>query len=603
MKSNESFIKCKYCRQYILSNKMFLHEGFCQRNNIFCEHCEKVYLRGDYEKHILDISKDLSNKNKENIFKRLKSSFKSFINDSENNTFKINKNEQIYEKIPVMEEYKIRKPIILAPDGSVVNYKNSEKFLSLFDFDSIKKNINNLYKYEYDSHMILNTENKNSNYYNNQKNKKIGHLYSLHNNNIFLNGGNYILVNLNQNNKKNLTIDIKDNNIEKIENQYESLTTKNYINENNFGDKIRAKSNNTQEKEIKNKDKPIEIYQRNKNNIIINNNNITFTSNYTNNEMNNIFNNKDDKNKNNNKKTETWINIEKLKINEFPKYKTKTNIFHNKYLKNKGPKVLKTLENISNREPMDNIIKSKYHKNSVLQIKKKPQNRIIKNNKYSLFNSENKNNCQNIRKYSLNNKLTDNIYLHRKLFKNRIEQKNKKSIINQSKINNNKVNNSKKTKTINVDINNKNEDIDISSPDEKNIIIVKHIKPASRIIYNQKIPIILSILQRGKSQDIILRKKNKKRKKDINPIKTNIYIDKDYPEDSDANTKSIKIKINSNKTKQLFKMVKINKVKKINIKNKIKKTIPLIGPQNNKNYSTDNVIERCKIKEKDMKNI
>ena len=99
------------------------------------------------------------------------------------------------------------------------------------------------------------------------------------------------------------------------------------------------------------------------------------------------------------------------------------------------------------------------------------------------------------------------------------------------------------------------------------------------------------------------KKKNKKRKKDINPIKTNIYIDKDYPEDSDANTKSIKIKINSNKTKQLFKMVKINKVKKINIKNKIKKTIPLIGPQNNKNYSTDNVIERCKIKEKDMKNI
>ena len=31
---------------------MFLHEGFCLRNNTFCSKCKKVILKKDYETHI-----------------------------------------------------------------------------------------------------------------------------------------------------------------------------------------------------------------------------------------------------------------------------------------------------------------------------------------------------------------------------------------------------------------------------------------------------------------------------------------------------------------------------------------------------------------------
>ena len=49
--SDSKLIKCQNCRQDILASKMFLHEGFCQRNNIFCDHCNKVFLKKDYENH------------------------------------------------------------------------------------------------------------------------------------------------------------------------------------------------------------------------------------------------------------------------------------------------------------------------------------------------------------------------------------------------------------------------------------------------------------------------------------------------------------------------------------------------------------------------
>ena len=50
-------VKCKICHQYISKSKMFLHEGFCSRNNVFCDHCEKVFLKKDYEEHVKLIKK------------------------------------------------------------------------------------------------------------------------------------------------------------------------------------------------------------------------------------------------------------------------------------------------------------------------------------------------------------------------------------------------------------------------------------------------------------------------------------------------------------------------------------------------------------------
>ena len=52
MSEEEKYIKCKNCRQIILESKMFLHEGFCLRNNKLCPECDKVFLVQEYDEHL-----------------------------------------------------------------------------------------------------------------------------------------------------------------------------------------------------------------------------------------------------------------------------------------------------------------------------------------------------------------------------------------------------------------------------------------------------------------------------------------------------------------------------------------------------------------------
>ena len=52
MSEEEKYIKCKNCRQNILESKMFLHEGFCLRNNKLCPECDKVFLVQEYVEHL-----------------------------------------------------------------------------------------------------------------------------------------------------------------------------------------------------------------------------------------------------------------------------------------------------------------------------------------------------------------------------------------------------------------------------------------------------------------------------------------------------------------------------------------------------------------------
>ena len=52
MSEDEKYIKCKNCRQDILESKMFLHEGFCLRNNKLCPECDKVFLIQEYDEHL-----------------------------------------------------------------------------------------------------------------------------------------------------------------------------------------------------------------------------------------------------------------------------------------------------------------------------------------------------------------------------------------------------------------------------------------------------------------------------------------------------------------------------------------------------------------------
>ena len=52
MSEEEKYALCQNCRQNIPESKMFLHEGFCLRNNKFCAECNKVFLAKEFEEHL-----------------------------------------------------------------------------------------------------------------------------------------------------------------------------------------------------------------------------------------------------------------------------------------------------------------------------------------------------------------------------------------------------------------------------------------------------------------------------------------------------------------------------------------------------------------------
>ena len=52
MSEEEKFVKCKNCQQDIPESKMFLHEGFCLRNNKLCPECNKVFLVKEFDEHL-----------------------------------------------------------------------------------------------------------------------------------------------------------------------------------------------------------------------------------------------------------------------------------------------------------------------------------------------------------------------------------------------------------------------------------------------------------------------------------------------------------------------------------------------------------------------
>ena len=542
MKKSESDIKCKSCRQYISSDKMFLHEGFCNKNNIFCEHCEQVFLRKEYDRHILDISKNLSIKNKQSVIKRLSTDFKEFLNKSINDDIKVRQIKRNSMRIPIIEEYRIRKPIYIGPYSDI----NNDFHLTLNDLELIRRSLCKTKKYN----LVLNSgynygitksiiRNNHINYYNNIRIKKVNRANSLCNNNIF-NERNSILISEKKKEKKNfLTINIKDNNF--VENQIDSITLGNDFNLLDINNKDRAKSNDIYLSNIENKNQQ-NISSKNKNSIIINNHIITYNSNNNINRINNIFNEVE------NNKTETIV-VDKIKGDNIilAKYNSKTNIICNK-LKGANNK-LNYKERTSKKEPLDSISKNKYINNTYDKREKKPENRI-KKNKYYLLTEEKNNFNLNIRRQSSNIPV-NNLNLYNKQNTKKISLKIKKAPVNS--INKNK---NKKLMHLKIEIKNKKEDIDTSSPDEENILIIRNIKLKSRKDYKENLPLKNALLQKGKSQENILRKKMKKKK--IIIINDKNHSSKkgkiDFPEDTDINIKSIPYPKNSNKRKNIIKI-------------------------------------------------
>lgn len=138
--NDSEYTKCPNCRQDILKDKMFLHEGFCSRNNVFCDHCEKVFLKKDYEEHVKKISKLPKNKgalspvsqnSKETQPETLKQN--SYIEENENsnnNTIPIVPKPSLeILQMPVTELYKINEPIFVNETGQIISNKNNNGYV------------------------------------------------------------------------------------------------------------------------------------------------------------------------------------------------------------------------------------------------------------------------------------------------------------------------------------------------------------------------------------------------------------------------------------------------------------------------------------------
>lgn len=163
-KEEPDTIRCDNCRQDIERKKMFLHEGFCHRNNVFCEHCEQVFLKEDYEQHIIDLPKNLTSKKDESST----NSKKSTSNEEEvsvpiisQSITTVNPNTSLeFVHLPLVEEYTINTPIVISECGEIVSNQNKNEFLLPF------LGINPIHNYNYVNQYKINANTyiQNNNY-------------------------------------------------------------------------------------------------------------------------------------------------------------------------------------------------------------------------------------------------------------------------------------------------------------------------------------------------------------------------------------------------------------------------------------------------------
>ena len=408
-KTQSKIIQCQNCRQDILASKMFLHEGFCQRNNIFCEHCNKVFLKKDYKDHFNDKS---NKKRKKSHKKEKKEKEIQKVNIIRSPIITKRKTSFEYIEMPMTEEYKINKPIIISENGQIISNANKNEFLlPIFGIKHIKNTTNNKDILQ-NNKMIINQKNvyKDNNIINissydidlgkNMKNSaSMINLNTYHN----LNEDNEINNNNKQNNLEkdnsihNILLDENLKNKINILNRSKSsllnnihLNQEKLFHEKVYSDDLEAHLNNIKiindntnniNNNSNNENNNDNDDENNNNNIIINNNIITYNSNKNINKIHNIYSSKEkSKYKYNNK-----INLDNI-INDplvnISKENNKT-YFNPLRVSNKEEKKkfnIKLKKNIINnnksfsKEPNDSHIFNK--------ILNKPQN-IPHNNKQS----------------------------------------------------------------------------------------------------------------------------------------------------------------------------------------------------------------------------
>ena len=315
-KDNRKMITCKNCRQDIEAEKMFLHEGFCQRNNIFCDHCQKVFLKKDYENHFKSSQKMSMRhlKTPERPKRSEKEAKIQTINIYTSPIITKRKTTFEYIEMPMTEQYKVNNPIIISENGQIVSNTNTNEYLlPYFGINSSNNSerktilgddviINQDEFFEEKNPIIING-NTNINEYiesslrNSLSMKNINKTINTYQNiNEVDNSG----INNNDFNSKLNIIDLTENN-EFMSNKnilnrsHSSRILLNNINLNkdemdqqNINLNPEYMQNNSDSKKVKKENKP------KNNNIIINNNIITYNSNNNINKIHNFYNTEKD---------------------------------------------------------------------------------------------------------------------------------------------------------------------------------------------------------------------------------------------------------------------------------------------------------------------
>ena len=303
--SNTKIIRCKNCHQDILAEKMFLHEGFCIRNNTFCTHCQKVFLKKDFSNHL----KKITSINNEQSNQNINSPGSNKINSiGLYRSPVITKRTPAYEYIemPMTEQFKINKPIIISEDGQIVSNKNKNEYLlPYFGINNVQNNnvtreeffnnndetilsqdeiLKEIAKNNFNNLIEINGSMKNS--------LSMNDIHSHHRNikseNFFFRKSQNRKDNNNQNSDNNIIMDKNLNKSQSINNIYNiknfglkqgDQTNKTQLSINKYTNSNRSNNNNIFSNEKKEKN----------NNIIINNNIITYNSNNNINKIHNYF--------------------------------------------------------------------------------------------------------------------------------------------------------------------------------------------------------------------------------------------------------------------------------------------------------------------------
>lgn len=431
-KDNKKKIHCKNCRQEILAEKMFLHEGFCFRNNIYCEHCDKVFLKQDFEMHLINSKNDKKRmlrtpdrpKKKEKAAKiRTINIYTSPIITRKKTTFE-------YIEMPMVEEYKINKPIIISENGQILSNKNNnEALLPYLGINSAKSNnkdnlveeiITNQDEFTESNPILFNDNDLNMNKYIEASLRNSASVRNFNTNfNINFEQNNNIGNNTGMINSKINLVELTENMdfLEKSNNLKRSLSSNAILKNNNINDKNICfknninSSNNLIKSESDMKMNNINTKQ-NKNNIIINNNIITYNSNNNINKIHNFYNNDQNKPKNNDKSLMNNDIFQEIKATNFNPTRTSNKSDILKFKKNLEKNIKNNSSKKNTKEPNDrdsNLNSSgKKNKVSSYTLERSPQNSPKRNsNKKKINNSKICEFC---------NSIVDDIEMHYKIY-------------------------------------------------------------------------------------------------------------------------------------------------------------------------------------------